>query len=85
MTQAEVLIAVGCSIFITVIYILLRKFVVWAIDDEQKWHNKKGHLGDSKDGLKDRKNWALWELTAGYLVILAAILIFSLIKAGVIK
>ena len=81
----EVFVAIGCTILITVIYILLRKFVIWTIDDDQKWNKKKGHLGSSEEALKNRKSWARWRLTEGYVVCLAAILIISLIKAGVIK
>ena len=84
MTRAEVYTAIGFVILITIIYILLRKLIVWIIEDDQKWHKKKDHLGSSKDVLNERKSWALWRLTEGYIILLAVIIIFSLIKAGIV-
>ena len=53
----DYLLIIGLIVVITIVYFGLRKFIVWALQDENKWHRERGHLGMSKDEIKNKKSW----------------------------
>ena len=72
MNWPEFLLAIGLIILVTILYFILRKFISWAIEDDNKFHKKRGG-GLSKDTLKVNKQIAWDRLTYGYVVILFAL------------
>ena len=70
MNYADLLITVVIMVVVTILYLCLRKFIVWAIEHDDKWHKKRGKLGLSRETLKLTKKSALWKLTEGYLLIM---------------
>lgn len=79
MDYIELIITIGLLILVTGLYIILRKFIAWAIDDDNQWHKKRGNLGLGKDTLNTNKELAYYRLTAGYLMVMG-VLVLYLIK-----
>ncbi len=52
----DYLLVIGLIIVITIVYFGLRKFIAWALKDENKWLREHGHLGMSKDEIKNKKS-----------------------------
>lgn len=75
MDYKDLLITIGLMILITILYIVLKKFISWAIDDDDKWHKKHGHVGLKKDTLNANKKIAYDRLQEGYLLIMALLLL----------
>ena len=69
----DLLIALGATVVATVAYLLLRRFIAWAIQDDNNWHKKRGNLGLHEDTLKTNTKIALDKLTQGYLLVLFVI------------
>ena len=42
MNWSELLLAIGLIIAVTILYLLLRKFISWAIEDDNNFHKKTG-------------------------------------------
>ena len=76
----DYLLCIGLIIVLTIAYFGLRKFISWALNNDNKWYREHGCLGMSKDELENRKKWAHLELTNGYLL-LVGVLIFLLVMA----
>lgn len=76
MNYTELLIAIGLLVLVTVFYIILRKFIARAIDDDNQWHKKHGHLGLHKDTLSTDKKLAYDRLTEGYLLVMGVIVLY---------
>ena len=58
---------------------LLRKFISWAIEDDDKWNKNHGRLGLHKSTKDTNKKIAYDRLTEGYLLIVG-ILVLIVIK-----
>lgn len=69
----DVLLVIGLMIGITVLYVLLRKFIAWTLEDDNQYHKKRGHLGYSKEEIQNRKKIAYDRLTCGYLLFMAVL------------
>lgn len=79
----EHLLIIGLIVVITIVYFGLRKFIAWALQDENKWHKGRGHIGMSKDEIKNKKKLAYDKLTSGYLLfmgVLIFLLVVSIVK-----
>lgn len=76
MNYKELFIALGLLILITAIYIALRKFIVWTIQDDDKWHKKQGHVGLTKGTLKVKRKLAFDKLTGGYLLAMGLVVLY---------
>lgn len=75
MDYIQLFIVIGIMFLVTVAYILLRKFVSWAIDDDNRFHKKRGGGLDTNTH-KVRKDIALFRLTEGYAWIMVLLIIF---------
>jgi len=75
MDWSELLITIGLIFIATVLYFLLRKFISWAIEDDNDFYKKKGG-GLSKDTLKVNKQIAWDRLTEGYVVVLFVLILY---------
>ena len=83
MNYKELFITIGLMIVISIIYILIRKFIVWTAKDNQKFRTKKGCLGLDKEGQKLMIDMPMFKLTCGYILfmILLAIYFFKIINS----
>lgn len=79
MDYSEFIITIGLLIFVTLLYAILRKFIAWAINDNNQWHKKRGNLGLNKNTLNTKKKLAYDRLTEGYLIVVG-LLVLYLIK-----
>jgi len=70
----DILLIVGLMIVITMAYFLARRFIAWALEDDNKWHKKRGHLGFSKKEIKNKKKLAYDKLTYGYFLFMSVLL-----------
>ena len=75
MDWSEFLLAIGLIIAATILYILLRKFISWAIEDDNNFQKKRGG-GLSKDTLEVNKQIAWDRLTYGYVVVMFALIVY---------
>jgi len=76
MNYKELFLAIALILLITVIYIVIRKFVAWAIEEDNNWHRKQGHSGLSKDSRKVNKKFIYDRLLAGYLLVLGLLTLY---------
>ena len=76
MNYTELIVTIGLFFLVTVLYIILRKFIAWAIDDDNQWHKKHGHLGLHKDTLNTNKKLAYDRLTSGYLLAMGLLVLY---------
>jgi len=81
MDYKELFIAISLMIVITIIYILSRKFIYWAIEDHNKFCKKKGYFGMDKGDKRAFSDMPIFKLTCGYILfmVLLVIYIFKLI------
>lgn len=70
---------IGAILFITILYFLLRKFISWAIEDDDKWTKKHGRLGLHKTTKETNKKIAFDRLTEGYLLIVGILVLIIII------
>ncbi len=83
MNYTELIVTIGLLFLVTALYIILRKFIAWAIDDDNQWHKKYGHLGLHKGTLNTNKKLAYDRLTSGYLIVMG-LLVLYIIKLFVV-
>ena len=76
MNYTELIVTIGLLFLVTVLYIILRKFIAWAIDDDNRWHKKHGHLGLHKGTLNVNKKLAYDRLTGGYLIVMGLLVLY---------
>lgn len=76
MDYVELIIAIGLIFLVTGIYIVIRKFIAWTIEDDNNWHKKQGHSGLSKDSRKVNKKIIYDRLIAGYLLVVALLILY---------
>ena len=76
MRYLEFVVTISLIVIVTVVYFLLRKFIVWTIEDDNKFYIKNGRMGASKKELKVRKEQALLKLSGGYALILALLIVY---------
>ena len=77
----DYLLIIGLIVVITMVYWGLRRFVAWALKDENKWHTERRHLGMSKDEIKNKKKLAYDKLTSGYILFMGVLLFLLVISA----
>ncbi len=75
----ELLITIGLMIGLTLLYVGLRKFIAWAIEDKDKWLKKNGKWGYTKESKETNQKLAYHKLTGGYMMIMG-LLVAYLIK-----
>ena len=76
----DLLLVIGLMIAITVAYFLLRRLIAWCVKDDNKWHKKQGHLGMSKDEMRNRTKLAQDRLTYGYLLFMFVLTLLLVIQ-----
>lgn len=76
MDYKELLISFSLLIFISVLYILIRKFIFWTIKDDQKFRKKQGAFGLDKEGQKAVLDIPLFKLNCIYVLLMVLILIY---------
>ncbi len=81
MNYKELFITIGLMFSITIIYILLRKIIYWAIEDHDKFCKKKHYCGMDKGDKKAFSDIPIFKLTCGYIlfIVLLIIYVFKLI------
>ena len=67
-------------ITITVVYFLLRRFIGWAVKDENKWHKKQGHLGMNANETKNKIKLACDRLTYGYALFMFVLIVLLVVQ-----
>lgn len=76
MNYSELFIAIGLILVVTIGYVLIRKFVSWYIEDENKWNRKHGYVGLSKDTRNVNRKIAFDRITEGYLLLLGVLVLY---------
>ena len=76
MNYTDLFIVIGVAFLVTLLYIVFRKFIRWAIEDNNKFYTKNGCSGASKKGLERDKKWAVGKLTQGYALIMILLIIY---------
>lgn len=76
MNYIELLITVGVAFLVTVLYIAFRKFIKWAIEDDNKFYTRNGGLGSSKKSREIDKRLSIDKLTEGYALIMLLLVIY---------
>ena len=76
MNYTELLIAISVIIVVTVVYFLLRRFIAWAIADDDKWNKKHGYSGLSEKTLKIKRQIAYSKLSRGYWLIMLVVVLY---------
>ena len=76
MNWLELLLTIGLMVGVTVLYFVLRKFISWAIEDNNKFYKKRGHCVSSKETLNVDKKLACDRLTEGYLLVLFVLFLY---------
>ena len=76
MDYKQLFVTIGIILIVTVLYLVFRKFISWAIDDDVRYHKKKGHLGPTKEGTKNRKQLAYDKLTGGYALVIFVLVLY---------
>ena len=76
MDWLELILTIGLIVFVTILYFVLRKFISWAIDDNNNFYKKRGHRVSSKETLKCDKQIAYDKLTQGYLLVLFVLVLY---------
>jgi hypothetical protein len=66
---------IGLMIVTTIIYFLVRRLIAWAMEDDNKWHKKRGHLGFSKEEIRNKKKLAYDKLTYGYFLFMSVLVL----------
>ena len=78
MDWTELLLIIGLIIIVTIVYFILRKFISWAIEDNNNFYKKRGHCVSSKETLKVDKKLAYDRLTEGYLILLFLLVLYMI-------
>lgn len=76
MDYKELFISFLLLIVITVLYILIRKFIFWTMKDDQKFRKKQGALGLDKKGQRAMIDIPLFKLNCIYILLVILILIY---------
>lgn len=76
MDYKELFLVVGIMLVVTGLYIVVRKFIAWAIEDNERWRKKHGCLGLSKDARQVNKKYAYYKVTGGYLLIMILLVLY---------
>ncbi len=82
MNYKELVITISLMIAISIIYILIRKFIIWTIEDNQKFRKKNGCLGLDKEGRKLMADIPMFKLTCGYILFMVLLIIYVLKLIG---
>ena len=75
----DVLLIVGLMIGITILYVGIRKFLAWTLDDDNQWHKKQGCLGYSKKETENKKKLVYDRLTFGYLLFMGVLVLLLIL------
>ncbi len=78
MNYKELIITIGLMILVTLIYIICRKFIAWAIEDHDKQMKKQGRLGIEKSSKKVIKEVEYRKLTSGYLLFMGVLILYMI-------
>ena len=78
MNYKELFIAIGLMIIISIIYILIKKFIIWTVKDNQKFRKKNKCLGLDKEGQKLASDIPIFKLTCGYILFMVMLTIYIL-------
>lgn len=76
MDYIELLITVSVAFLVTVLYIVFRKFIKWAVEDDNKFYTRNGCLGSSKKSREIDKKLSIDKLTEGYALIMLLLVIY---------
>ncbi|MBQ8382770.1 MAG: hypothetical protein IJX47_06160 [Clostridia bacterium] len=76
MNYNELLLAISLIVFATVIYVMLRKFISWAIKDDNKFYKKRGGQGLSKGTINAKIQTAYDKLSTGYALVVFLLVLY---------
>ena len=78
MNFKELFISLALIFILTIVYVLLRKFIYWTIKDEQKFHKQVGALGKDLDEQQRRSlaDMPIFKLTMGYILLVLLVIIY---------
>ncbi len=80
MNYKELFITIGFMVLLTILYFLIKKFIFWAIDSDNKLLKKTGSMGFKKEDYKAYAEMPLFYLRCSYalFMVLSFIYIISL-------
>jgi len=76
MDYKELFIAIGLMVVVTIIYLLIRKFIHWTIEDSDKFHKRNGRFGYDKEDKKAISDMPMFKLNSVYILIMLLLILY---------
>jgi hypothetical protein len=76
MDYKEFFITIGIMFLVTILYFVIKRFISWTIDDDEKYYTKQGSHIKNKKHTKNRKQLAYDKLIGGYAIVMFVLVLY---------